>query len=229
LLQCFEYADGRMPVAMTRAGARYYLAYDQVGSLRAVMDGAGNVVKRIDYDTFGNVLADSNADFEAPFGFAGGLYDGDTGLVRFGYRDYDADTGRWTAKDPIGFKGNNTDLFSYCRNNVINRTDRFGLWDYASEHGTNGEGLTEYISGIENQVDQAFNDIAGRDAVVTYTTNGQHSPNSLHYSGNACDLRTRDLTEDQVQELTEQLRQSLGDNYDVLFEGNHFHIEYDPN
>jgi RHS repeat-associated protein len=37
--------------------------------------------------------------FTVPFGFAGGLQDKDTGLVRFGYRDYDPDVGRWTAKE----------------------------------------------------------------------------------------------------------------------------------
>ncbi|HET8934091.1 MAG TPA: RHS repeat-associated core domain-containing protein [Polyangiales bacterium] len=47
---------------------------------------------------FGVVLNDSNPGFQ-PFGFAGGLYDADTGLVRFGERDYDALTGRWTKKD----------------------------------------------------------------------------------------------------------------------------------
>ena len=43
LIMRFEYADGRMPVAMTRGGATYYLTYDQVGSLRVVADSAGNV------------------------------------------------------------------------------------------------------------------------------------------------------------------------------------------
>ena len=47
LVMRFEYADARMPFAMTMSGAVYYLAYDQVGSLRVVADGSGNPVKRI--------------------------------------------------------------------------------------------------------------------------------------------------------------------------------------
>jgi RHS repeat-associated protein len=132
LIQRFEYADGRMPVAMTMAGVRYFLAYDQVGSLRAVTDGAGNIVKQIDYDSFGNVLADTNGSLTAPFGFAGGLYDKDTGLVRFGKRDYDPDTGRWTAKDPIRFAGGDTDLYGYVQNDPVNGIDPWGLWDLMS-------------------------------------------------------------------------------------------------
>jgi len=81
LIMRFEYADERMPVAMTRGGATYYLTYDQVGSLKAVADSAGNVVKRIDYDSFGNIIADTDPLFYIPFGFAGGLHDKDTGLV----------------------------------------------------------------------------------------------------------------------------------------------------
>jgi len=122
----FEYADGRMPVAMTRGGATYYLTYDQVGSLRVVADSAGNVVKRIDYDSFGNIINDSNIAFDMPFGFAGGLQDRDTGLVRFGYRDYDPDIGRWTAKDPIGFAGGDTDLYGYVLNDPVNFVDPTG-------------------------------------------------------------------------------------------------------
>jgi RHS repeat-associated protein len=126
-LMRFEYADGRMPVAMTKDGATYYLTYDQVGSLRVVADAFGNVVKQIDYDSFGNIISDTNPSFEVPFGFAGGLHDRDTGLVRFGYRDYDPDIGRWTAKDPIGFAGGDTDLYGYCLNNPVNSIDPWGL------------------------------------------------------------------------------------------------------
>jgi RHS repeat-associated protein len=123
----FEYADARMPVAMTDGSStRYYLSCDQVGSLRLVTDTAGNVVKRVDYDTFGYVVNDTNPSFTMPFGFAGGVYDGDTGMIRFGARDYDPDTGRWTAKDPILFKGGDTDLYGYCVSDPVNYRDPKG-------------------------------------------------------------------------------------------------------
>jgi RHS repeat-associated protein len=127
LLMRFDYADSRMPVSMTRGGATYYLTYDQVGSLRVVADSGGNVIKRVDYDSFGNIIADTNEDLKMPFGFARGLHDRDTGLVRFGYRDYDPDVGRWAAKDPILFGGGDTDLYGYVLNDPINLIDSDGL------------------------------------------------------------------------------------------------------
>jgi RHS repeat-associated protein len=130
LLMRFEYADGRMPVAMVSGGSAYYLTYDQVGSLRVVADASGNVVKRVDYDSFGNIIEDTDSIFEVPFGFAGGLHDRDTGLVRFGYRDYDPNVGRWTAKDPIFFAGGDTDLYGYCLSDPINIVDPTGLKDH---------------------------------------------------------------------------------------------------
>jgi RHS repeat-associated protein len=92
-----------------------------------VFDSVGNIIKRIDYDTFGFILSDSNPALRVPFGFAGGLHDRDTGLVRFGYRDYDPETGRWTAKDPIFFGGGDTDLYGYVQNDPVNWVDPDGL------------------------------------------------------------------------------------------------------
>jgi len=47
------------------------------------------------------------------FAFAGGLYDADTKLVRFGARDYDPAVGRWTCKDPLLFGGGLSNLYEY--------------------------------------------------------------------------------------------------------------------
>jgi RHS repeat-associated protein len=62
-----------------------------------------------------------------PFGFAGGLLDPDTGLIRFGARDYDPEMGRWVAKDPLGFDGNDGNLYGYVENDPVNRRDPLGL------------------------------------------------------------------------------------------------------
>lgn len=77
----------------------------------------------------------TNPGFQ-PFGFAGGIYDQQTKLTRFGARDYDAETGRWTAKDPIRFDGGDTNLMAYVGNNPVNRTDPLGLiaWENLGCH-----------------------------------------------------------------------------------------------
>ena len=127
LVMRFEYADARMPFSMEKGGSTYYLTFDQVGSLRAVTDASGTVVKRVDYDSFGNILTDTAPAFSILFGFAGGLHDRDTNLVRFGFRDYDPEIGRWTAKDPIGFYGGDIDLYGYCLDDPLNLIDFIGL------------------------------------------------------------------------------------------------------
>ena len=128
LKQRFKYTDGRMPVAMTDSnGTKHYLHYDQVGTLKAISNTNGSIIKEITYDTFGNILTDSNPSFTVPFGFAGGLYDSDTKLTRFGYRDYDAYTGKWTAKDPIGFDGGDSNLYGYVLGDPVDFVDPSGL------------------------------------------------------------------------------------------------------
>lgn len=127
LVMRFDYVNDRMPVSMTYNGSTYYLTYDQIGSLRVVTNTSGTVVKRLKYDSFGNIINDTNPVFAVPLAFAGGLNDKDTGLVRFGARDYDPATGRWTAKDPIFFAGGDTDLYGYVMNDPVNGVDPEGL------------------------------------------------------------------------------------------------------
>ena len=51
--------------------------------------------------------------------------------MRFGARDYDAQVGRWLAKDPIGFGGGQGNLYGYVANDPVNLVDPPGLWGFA--------------------------------------------------------------------------------------------------
>jgi len=104
----------------------YRVLVDRIGSVRLVVNASdGTIVQRLDYDSFGRILTDTNPGFQ-PFGFAGGLSDPDTGLVRFGARDYDPELGRWTAKDPILFAGQQANLYVYVGNDPVNFVDFTG-------------------------------------------------------------------------------------------------------
>jgi len=131
----FMYGDrANVPEYMVRGGITYKLVTDERGSVRLVVNVAtGEVVQRLDYDTFGKVALNTNPDFQ-PMGFAGGLYDHQTGLVRFGARDYDGETGRWTTKDPLGFQAGDPNLYSYALNDPINLTDITGLVSMIEEN-----------------------------------------------------------------------------------------------
>jgi len=98
---------------------------DHLGSPRLIVDIAdGSIAQQIDYDSFGNILSDTNPNFQ-PFTFAGGLNDNDTALIRFGARDYDPTIGRWTSKDPIGLAAG-TNVFIYVNNDPVNFVDLIG-------------------------------------------------------------------------------------------------------
>lgn len=123
----------------------FKLIVDQLGSLRFVVKtSTGEIVQKMNHDEFGKVLEDSNPGL-TPFGFAGGLYDAQTKLVRFGVRDYDPEVGRWTSKDPIRFNGGDTNLYGYVLQDPINGIDPSGLITANQFYG----GLTVAGGGLQ--------------------------------------------------------------------------------
>jgi RHS repeat-associated protein len=131
-------SKANVPDYMLKDGKTYRILSDHLGSPRLVVDiSNGSVAQRMDYDAFGNVVFDSNPGFQ-PFGFAGGIYDLDIKLTRFGARDYDAQTGRWTVKDPILFDGGDTNLFGYVLGDPVNGISPFGLAGDGERGATGG-------------------------------------------------------------------------------------------
>jgi hypothetical protein len=66
------------------------------------------------------------------------------------------------------------------------------------------------------------------DTVITSMNDSKHSRTSLHYSGHAVDIRTRELSMEDQEEAIEEIKQSLTNEYDVVLESNHLHIEFQP-
>jgi len=188
VLSRYFYDDSDHLFAFERLGAVYYVACDPVGTPRVVVDAAGAIVKRIERDSFGELLSEDNPALELLVGFAGGLVDPDTGLVRFGLRDYEPASGRWTAHDPLFFEGSPLNLYAYVRNDPVNARDPDGQSEFGRkfaikrwknrprhlnrslkeydklnrEAGKTGEKVKEYINPVRRAWEEGAGGLAGK-------------------------------------------------------------------
>ena len=132
----------------------YYYATNRQGDVvmifgrTAVTDEDGNTTYAVrsqgyyTYDAWGNVTAHSPTGatpaggsliYRNPLRYRGYVYDNETGFYYVSSRYYDPETGRWInadAADYIGADGSllSYNLFAYCLNNPVNRTDAEGNW-----------------------------------------------------------------------------------------------------
>lgn len=70
----------------------------------------------------------------------------------------------------------------------------------------------------------------GNNCIITAVSDGKHMPGSLHYKGRAVDLRLPAMpnTVAHAQMIANQIRMGLTNEYDVILEKDHIHIEFDP-
>lgn len=91
------------------------------------------------------------------------------------------------------------------------------------------------VQGISNEAifgvlaAQAVYQKYGLDFVITSMLDGKHSSKSKHYRGDAVDIRTRHIQNDNMKaQIVADIKSALGDDYDVILESTHIHLEYDP-
>ena len=111
-----EGIDNLLAVAI--GGATYYPLTDIQGTVWGYVDSQNNVVARWQYDAWGNVLSEYVTPSAAAlatlrYRFQGREWSAATGLINFRMRWYDAETGRWLSKDPIGLSGG-LNLYAFC-------------------------------------------------------------------------------------------------------------------
>jgi RHS repeat-associated protein len=136
-----------------------YVAYDGNGNVSALVNAAnGATVANYEYGPFGEVIRATGPMAKLnPFRFSTKYEDDETDLLYYGYRYYNASTGRWLSRDPIdqvdlsliaslqGASGNvnsplgpmiglfperfpdGANLYGFVGNNSVSKEDPFGL------------------------------------------------------------------------------------------------------
>jgi RHS repeat-associated protein len=106
--------------------AAWYLG-DRLGSVRQLAQTSGTVLDTLTYDSYGNILSESSATSGDRFKYTSREWDSEISLQFNRARYYNPNDGRWTSEDPIGFGGNDSNLYRYVWNIPVRLRDPLGL------------------------------------------------------------------------------------------------------
>ena len=151
----FYYDNSGEVMSVSCNGTMYYYIKDLQGDITEIVDKDGKAVAEYAYDAWGNMLTEDNGTLTVgklnPFRYRGYVYDEETGLYYLKSRYYDPLTGRFLNADvycdtqsgtPLS-----TNMFAYCENNAINKSDDEGkdAWWIQSPNSANGSGHTSLL------------------------------------------------------------------------------------
>lgn len=101
----------------------------------------------------------------------------------------------------------------------------------AVKTGENGADISDLSVNITSTFDDISTALSAHSPNITPTitsgTDGTHMEGSKHYSGDAIDLISHNLSANQTNAIIDDLESKLGSDYDIINEGSHIHIEYD--
>jgi RHS repeat-associated protein len=121
--------QGRVPLAVVERGRASFFLEDHLGSVRCVVDAAGQVVEHREYSAFGECTALTGATDLVP-GFAGLFWDEAACVYITRARTYSPELGRFNQIDPqhhvpLGSQ-KDASIYSYCGNDPVNYIDCSG-------------------------------------------------------------------------------------------------------
>ena len=107
-----------------------FVASDGNGNVAALICATnGAVTANYEYGPFGEVIRATGPMAKAnPFRFSTKYQDEESDLLYYGYRYYNAGTGRWISRDPIGENGG-ANIYACVWNDCLNKADSTGLFD----------------------------------------------------------------------------------------------------
>lgn len=130
----YFYDDKGSLIYFTLNDVPYYYVRNGQNDIVAILDNYGNEVVNYRYDTWGMLLdisgsLASTVGVKNPYRYRGYRYDTETGLYYVGARYYDPVIGRFINADSLVSTGSSilgTNMFSYCDNNPVNKSDPSG-------------------------------------------------------------------------------------------------------
>jgi RHS repeat-associated protein len=132
-------------------GLTYHAGYDGNGNVTFLTNAAsGAITGSYEYDAFGNTMKLSGQSAASnPFRFSTKFTDTESGLIYYGYRYYNPQTGRWLNRDPKGELGG-PNLYSFLANNSLTRVDPWGMEsrDYWQEQARSVVGFRQGMNAL---------------------------------------------------------------------------------
>jgi RHS repeat-associated protein len=156
----YQYGYETVYVTVKRPKHFYFYVKDHLGSTRAVVDDAGDVVEAYDYYPFG-LQSRSYKEKGDPLTketFTGKEQDTESNLHYYGARFYDPSLGRFLSVDPLSHKAPSFNPFHYTKNNPINRIDPDGREDTETKELTKEE-ILERIRQAQESGDDILQSI----------------------------------------------------------------------
>jgi RHS repeat-associated protein len=145
-------------IAEVRPTTTNYYCYNHRGDVVGLVSKAGVLAARYEYTAFGKPLVQTtNA---CPLAFSSKEYDSKSGLSYYGFRYYDADSGRWMTKDPLLWS-DNLNLYGFVGGNPLEYIDFYGLIRLADRiGGAEGECAYQYRAAFMNIKSQQAMELA---------------------------------------------------------------------
>jgi RHS repeat-associated protein len=183
-----------------------YYYQDSLGSTTHIANATGQLLESFRYDLYGT------PNIASAYGvtdlYAGERWIPELGLYDLRNRFMSPDLGRFLQADPIGFKGDGSNLYRYCGNDPVDRSDPTGLIDFnqpnltsfgqgdwmrAGSPFTNGEMLgkvKDYVASITNTVNNAVKNANAASRNVKWSASFSNSLKSPEYFKNPRSIAT---------------------------------------
>ena len=132
---------------------------DQLGTIRDLANNSGEVVNHYTYNSFGNLIAQTDDEVENRYLYTGREFDSETGLHYYRARYYNAATGKFISLDPIGFNAGDSNLYRYVGNSPIGFIDPFGEMRTFDPSHPDCIALARKINNIRNDIQKRLTEI----------------------------------------------------------------------